>query len=61
MQKSSSLLIATLISITITALAGWSFAQPSPGSSTPTGSRLITLGTRAGPLPASAARSRPTC
>lgn len=53
MQRISSLLIVGLITIGIVSLAGWSRAQPNAGVSPPkSGTRLITLGTRAGPLPA---------
>src|SRR5450432_1957768 len=51
MQNSSSLLMATLITIAAATLANWSFAQPSPGSSPRSGTHLITLGTKAGPTP----------
>src|SRR5712691_9569604 len=50
MQKLSSLLITTLIGISIVALAHESMAQPSPAPSK-AGTRLITLGTTAGPPP----------
>jgi ribonuclease BN (tRNA processing enzyme) len=51
MRKSRFLLIATLITIAAATMSGWSWAQPSPGSSPRTGTRLITLGTKAGPSP----------
>jgi ribonuclease BN (tRNA processing enzyme) len=50
MQRLSSLLLATLIGISITALAHNSVAQTSAAASK-TGTRLITLGTSAGPIP----------
>src|SRR5215467_4943050 len=52
MQKPSSFLFTTLISISIVALAGESGAQNTGGTLPPkTGARLITLGTRGGPIP----------
>jgi hypothetical protein len=48
MQKLSSLLFTTLISVSIVALAHESMAQTSAAPSK-TGTRLITLGTAAGP------------
>jgi ribonuclease BN (tRNA processing enzyme) len=52
MQKRSSFLLTTLIGMSIVALAGESGAQNSGGTSAPkTGTRLITLGTRGGPVP----------
>jgi ribonuclease BN (tRNA processing enzyme) len=52
MQKLSSFLLATLISMSILALAAESRAQDGGGTSpTKTGTRLITLGTRGGPIP----------
>src|SRR6202795_2656624 len=52
MQKLSSFLFTTLISMSIVALAGESGAQNSGGTLPPkTGTRLITLGTRGGPIP----------
>ena len=50
MQKLSSLLFATLISISIIALAHESMAQTSAAPSK-AGTRLITLGTSGGPNP----------
>src|SRR5215831_13101471 len=51
MQKPSSFLFTTLISISIVALAGESGAQNTGGTLPPkTGTRLITLGTRGGPI-----------
>src|SRR6266849_2663222 len=52
MQKLSSFLFTTLISMSIVALAGESGAQNSGETLPPkTGTRLITLGTRGGPIP----------
>src|SRR5260370_38117725 len=52
MQKLSSFLFTTLISMSIVALAGESGAQNSAGTLPPkAGTRLITLGTRGGPIP----------
>src|SRR5258708_27432630 len=52
MQKLSSFLFTTLISMSIVALGGESRAQNSGGTLPPkTGTRLITLGTRGGPIP----------
>ena len=52
MQKLASFLLTTLISMSIFALAGESRAQNSGGAVPPkTGTRLITLGTRGGPIP----------
>jgi ribonuclease BN (tRNA processing enzyme) len=52
MQKLSSSLFATLISMSIVAFAGESRAQNASGILPPkTGTRLITLGTRGGPIP----------
>src|SRR5437660_12414939 len=52
MQKLSSFLFTTLISMSIVALAGESGAQNSGVTLPPkTGTRLITLGTRGGPIP----------
>jgi len=52
MQKLSSLLFTTLISISIIALAHDSMAQTGAGApSAKTGTRLITLGTASGPNP----------
>src|SRR5215470_1600259 len=52
MQKLSSFLFTTLVSISLVALAGESGAQNSAGTTPPkTGTRLITLGTRGGPGP----------
>jgi ribonuclease BN (tRNA processing enzyme) len=51
MQKLSSFLFTTFISMSIVALAGESGAQNSGGTSPKTGTRLITLGTRGGPVP----------
>lgn len=50
MQKLSSLLLASFITVGIVALANESMAQTSGGASPPkTGTRLITLGTSGGP------------
>jgi ribonuclease BN (tRNA processing enzyme) len=52
MQKLLSLLLASLITIPAVMLVGRSWAQPSgAASSQSSGTRLITLGTRAGPQP----------
>jgi ribonuclease BN (tRNA processing enzyme) len=52
MQRSWSLLVASLGIVGVVALAGGSWAQSNSGASPPkTGTRLITLGTRAGPTP----------
>lgn len=52
MQKLSSSLFTALISMSIVALACESGAQNSVGTTPPkTGARLITLGTRGGPIP----------
>src|SRR5258708_31759568 len=52
MQKLSSFLFTTLISMSIVALGGESRAQNSGGALTPkTGTCLTTLGTRGGPIP----------
>jgi ribonuclease BN (tRNA processing enzyme) len=52
MQKLSSILLTTSISMSIVALAGESRAQNSGGAMPhKTGTRLITLGTRGGPIP----------
>src|SRR5579864_4845739 len=52
MKKRSSSLITTLISIGIVALASESGAQNSGATMPPkVGTRLITLGTRGGPIP----------
>jgi ribonuclease BN (tRNA processing enzyme) len=52
MQKLSSFLFTTLISMSVVALAGESGAQNSGGTlPSKTGTRLITLGTRGGPIP----------
>jgi ribonuclease BN (tRNA processing enzyme) len=50
MQKSSSLLVAGFIAIAAVVLVGRGWAQPS-GAPQKSGTRLITLGTRAGPNP----------
>src|SRR5437764_6586214 len=50
MQSLSSLLLASFMTISIVALADGSMAQTSPAPSK-TGTRLITLGTTAGPPP----------
>ncbi len=52
MHKRSSFLLTTLFSVSIVALAGESGAQNSGGTLPPkSGTRLITLGTRGGPVP----------
>lgn len=52
MPKLSSALFATLIGMSLVALAGESSAQTGGGAMPPkTGTRLITLGTRGGPVP----------
>jgi hypothetical protein len=51
MHKRSSFLLTTLISMSVVALAGESSAQNSGGTLPKTGTRLITLGTRGGPVP----------
>jgi ribonuclease BN (tRNA processing enzyme) len=51
MQKLSSVLFAILISLSIIALARESMAQSSEASLPKKGTRLLTLGTRGGPLP----------
>ena len=52
MQKLSSLLFSTLISMSMVALAAEGAAQNNGGILPPkTGTRLITLGTRGGPIP----------
>ena len=52
MQKPSSFLFTTLISVSIVAFAAESGAQNSGGTVPPkTGTRVITLGTRGGPIP----------
>jgi ribonuclease BN (tRNA processing enzyme) len=51
MQKRSSFLFATLIGMCMAALACESSAQNSGGTNPKAGTRLITLGTRGGPIP----------